>query len=91
MSYISMFKCYKNKHQVSKYRFSITRNPLITLPLFLMSKFKMDSKMPAFILLHDISITMCDKIINKMPQYRYSITMSSIKTVPYLKGQISND
>ena len=31
ISYISMSKCYKNKHQVSKYRFSITRNPKKTL------------------------------------------------------------
>ena len=31
ISYISISKCYKNKHQISKYMFSITRNPIITL------------------------------------------------------------
>ena len=70
ISYISMSKCYKN--HVSKYMFSITSNPIITL-FFLMSKFKMDSNMAAIILLNHISMTMCDQNTNMMSGYMMSV------------------
>ena len=49
ISYIYQFpNVIKNKHQVSKYRFSITRNPIYIF--FLMSKFKMVGRKEMFYL-----------------------------------------
>ena len=74
---------------VSKYRFSITRNPIIKNKI--MSKFKMDSKMAAIILLNHISITMCDQNTNMMSGYRFSITKSPIKHYLFKNVKIQVD
>ena len=46
-----------------------------------MSQFKMDSKMVAIILLHHISITLCDKNTNKIFNHNQMFLYSLVETI----------